>query len=70
VPTVAARDIKETLTMDNELFDYSQIVGREPIEWPGGARIAFYVGLNVEHFLLDRPSTSLKGRPRGWCRTR
>lgn len=25
----------------------------------GGALVAFYVGLNVEHFLLDRPSTSL-----------
>jgi allantoinase len=25
----------------------------------GGARVAFYVGLNVEHFLVDRPSTSL-----------
>lgn len=45
--------------MENELFDYSPIVGREPIRWPGDARVAFYVGLNVEHFLIDRPSTSL-----------
>ncbi|UNO41029.1 polysaccharide deacetylase family protein [Streptomyces sp. MST-110588] len=45
--------------MDNELFDYSPIVGREPIHWPGGARIAFYVGLNVEHYQVDRPSTSI-----------
>jgi allantoinase len=45
--------------MDLELFDYSPIVEREPIEWPGGARVAFYVGLNVEHFYVDRPSTSL-----------
>ncbi|MFI0404934.1 polysaccharide deacetylase family protein [Actinomadura sp. 3N508] len=45
--------------MENELFDYTPIVGREPIRWPGGARVAFYVGLNVEHFLIDRPSTSL-----------
>ncbi|MFB4318762.1 hypothetical protein [Actinomadura sp. 21ATH] len=45
--------------MENELFDYSPIVGREPIRWPGDARVAFYVGLNIEHFLIDRPSTSL-----------
>jgi peptidoglycan/xylan/chitin deacetylase (PgdA/CDA1 family) len=45
--------------MDNELYDYSPIVEREPIHWPDGARVAFYVGLNVEHFLIDRPSTSL-----------
>ncbi|GCD47770.1 polysaccharide deacetylase family protein [Streptomyces paromomycinus] len=45
--------------MDNELFDYSPIVDREPIHWPGGARVAFYVGLNVEHYQVDRPSTSI-----------
>jgi allantoinase len=44
--------------MDNELYDYSPITQREPIRWPGGARVAFYVGLNVEHFLADQPSTS------------
>ena len=44
--------------MENELYGYSPIVERPPIHWPGGAR-AFYVGLNVEHFHLDRPSTSL-----------
>ena len=44
--------------MDNELYDYSPITEREPIRWPAGARVAFYVGLNVEHFLIDRPSTS------------
>jgi len=40
-------------------FDYSPINDRPPINWPGGARVAVYVGLNVEHFLLDRPSTSI-----------
>ena len=45
--------------MENELYDYSPIVERESIHWPGGARVAFYVGLNVKHFHLDRPSTSL-----------
>jgi peptidoglycan/xylan/chitin deacetylase (PgdA/CDA1 family) len=45
--------------MDNELFTYSPIVEREPIRWPGDARVAFYVGLNIEHFDVDRPSTSI-----------
>lgn len=45
--------------MDNELYPYSPIVEREPIRWPGGARIAFYVGLNIEHFHVDKPSTSV-----------
>ncbi|MFI9507416.1 polysaccharide deacetylase family protein [Nocardia sp. NPDC052566] len=31
---------------------------RAPIQWPGGARVAFYVGLNVEHYQVDKPSTS------------
>ena len=50
---------KEMATMDLDLYDYSPIVRRDPIHWPGGARVAFYVGLNVEHFELDRPSTSI-----------
>jgi allantoinase len=45
--------------MENTLFDYSPITERPPIQWPGGKKVAAYVGLNVEHFLLDRPSTSI-----------
>ncbi|MEU7484029.1 polysaccharide deacetylase family protein [Streptomyces sp. NPDC042319] len=45
--------------MDNQLYDYSPIVEREPTHWPGGARVAFYVGLNIEHYQVDRPSTSI-----------
>ncbi|MFD4256227.1 polysaccharide deacetylase family protein [Streptomyces sp. NPDC058534] len=47
------------MPMDNELYDYSPITEREPFSWPGGARVAFYVGLNIEHFQLGTPSTSL-----------
>lgn len=45
--------------MDNHLYDYSPIAGRAPVKWPGGARVAFYVGLNLEHFEIGRPSTSI-----------
>ena len=47
------------VSMDNELYDYSPITERSPLHWPGGARVAFYVGLNIEHFHIDSPSTSL-----------
>jgi allantoinase len=45
--------------MDNQLFTYSPIVERAPLQWPNGARVAFYVGLNIEHFEIDRPATNL-----------
>jgi peptidoglycan/xylan/chitin deacetylase (PgdA/CDA1 family) len=32
---------------------------RPPLEWPDGKRLAFYVGLNIEHFEVGKPSTSL-----------
>ena len=40
-------------------YDYSPITERPTIRWPGGARVAVYLGLNIEHFLLDHPSTSI-----------
>ena len=43
----------------NPPFDYSPIVDRAPLSWPGGARVAVYVGLNVEYFLPDRASTNI-----------
>lgn len=35
------------------------MVEREPISWPGGARIALWVIPNVEHYAIDKPSTSI-----------
>ena len=40
-------------------YAYSPITQRPALDWPGGARVAAYIGLNVEHFLVDRPSTSI-----------
>jgi allantoinase len=42
-----------------DLYPYSPIVDRPALTWPNGARVAFYVGLNVEHFLPGKPSTSI-----------
>ncbi len=45
--------------MNNTLYSYSPIVSRSKLVWPKGARVAFYVGLNIEHFEVDKPSTSI-----------
>jgi peptidoglycan/xylan/chitin deacetylase (PgdA/CDA1 family) len=44
--------------VNHDLYAYSPIVERPPLRWPGGARVAFYLGLNVEHYHVDRPATS------------
>lgn len=46
--------------MDNELYAYSPLPERSPLRWPDGARVAFFVGLNIEHFRIDRRSTSIE----------
>ena len=40
-------------------FPYSPIIDRPKITWPNGARVAVWVIPNIEHFLFDRPSTSI-----------
>ncbi|MDQ1623179.1 MAG: allantoinase [Actinomycetota bacterium] len=45
--------------IEQELYDYSPIVERPPLDWPNGKRVAFYVGLNIEHFHLGKRSISI-----------
>ncbi|MBC9034689.1 polysaccharide deacetylase family protein [Sphingomonas sp. JC676] len=45
--------------MDTAPYPYSPIVDRPKISWPNGARVAFYVGLNIEHFEFGKPSTTI-----------
>jgi allantoinase len=45
--------------MDQTLYEYSPITERPPLRWPEGKLVAFYLGLNVEHFRLDLPATSM-----------
>lgn len=40
-------------------YRYSPIVSRPQIEYPDGKRCAVYIGLNIEHFHMGRPSTSV-----------
>lgn len=44
---------------EHSRFSYSAIVDRKTLRWPNGARVAVWVIPNIEHFLFDRPSTSL-----------
>jgi peptidoglycan/xylan/chitin deacetylase (PgdA/CDA1 family) len=44
---------------EHDRYDYSPIVDRKPLKWPNGARVAVWVIPNIEHFLFDRPSTSM-----------
>jgi len=45
--------------LQHDRFDYSPIVDRPVLRWPNGARVAVWVIPNIEHFLFDRPSTSI-----------
>ena len=45
--------------MDNQLYDYSPIIHRPKLELPNQTQLAFWVGLNVEHYQIDKPATSI-----------
>lgn len=45
--------------MENHLYPYLPISRRPRLEWPNGARVAFWIGLNVEYYEVDKPSTSI-----------
>jgi peptidoglycan/xylan/chitin deacetylase (PgdA/CDA1 family) len=50
---------------EHERFAYSAIVDRKPLRWPSGARVAVWLIPNIEHFLFDRPSTSITSATTG-----
>lgn len=42
---------------DPGFYDYLPYNKRPRIEWPGGARVAFWVAPNVEFYELNPPKT-------------
>ncbi|HUZ71812.1 MAG TPA: polysaccharide deacetylase family protein [Stellaceae bacterium] len=52
-------DASSSVPQAHGRFDYSAIVDRKKLDWPNGARVAVWVIPNIEHFLFDRPSTSV-----------
>ncbi|APR87871.1 polysaccharide deacetylase family protein [Minicystis rosea] len=47
------------LPEQHDRYPYSAIVDRPPLRFPNGARVAVWVVPNIEHFLFDRPSSSI-----------
>jgi allantoinase len=45
--------------VSKEPYEYSPLPERARLEWPDGARVAFYLAVNVEHYPFGRPSTSI-----------
>ena len=45
--------------MNNKLYDYSPSITRPALKLPDGKRVALWVGLNIEHYEIDKPSTSI-----------
>jgi allantoinase len=45
--------------MEIPFYDYSPIVRRPRLELPDGARVAFWIGVNVEHYTFGQPALSL-----------
>jgi peptidoglycan/xylan/chitin deacetylase (PgdA/CDA1 family) len=46
------------VNMENRRYDYSPVNSRTKLAWPHGARLAFWIGLNVEYFHFDKPTLS------------
>jgi allantoinase len=50
--------------MDNDRYAYWPLPERPPIRWPNGARVAFWVIPNIEHFRFDKSfARSAPGAP-------
>jgi len=60
-PLIAGSTAPEARSFPQEhsRFPYSAIVDRPRLQWPNEARVAVWVIPNIEHFLFDRPSSSI-----------
>lgn len=50
-------------SISSEPYPYSPIVARPPLRFPEGARLAFYIGLNLERFRPELPVFSGQSGP-------
>lgn len=48
--------------MADQLFKYSPIIDRRQLEMPEGARVALWIGVNIEYFDPLEPIATLQGR--------
>lgn len=54
------------MTEREPLFGYDPIASRAPLAWPDGAKVAFYVGLNVEHYPFGQPALPVVPLTASW----
>lgn len=45
--------------MENPVYEHSAIIRRPPLRLPDGARVAVWIGLNIEHYTFGQPALSL-----------
>ena len=53
------------MNRDPGLYDYSPLIDRPKITWPGGARVAFWVAPNIEFYELEPAASPTR---RAWAR--
>jgi peptidoglycan/xylan/chitin deacetylase (PgdA/CDA1 family) len=50
------------MKMGRPPIEYSPLVDRPPLRWPNDARVALWVQVNIEHWEVTGPGTSLQAR--------
>lgn len=45
---------------DHDLYDWSILFKRKPVEWPNGAKMAVWITTELEYFGLDQPAKPFK----------
>jgi len=49
----------------DHFYEYWPIIDRPDIEWPGGKRLAVYIGLNIEHYETGKTSVGILEKAAG-----
>lgn len=49
----------------DHFYEYWPIIDRPDIEWPGGKRLAVYIGLNIEHYETGKASVGILDKAAG-----
>ncbi|MFM8511054.1 MAG: polysaccharide deacetylase, partial [Betaproteobacteria bacterium] len=46
--------------MDHDFYEFSLLTERKPVAWPGGAKLALWVNVSLEHFPLNPAGKPVK----------
>lgn len=53
----------QVASMETNRYPYLPIIERKQLKWPNGARLAFWVCLNIEYFHIDKPLRGVSASP-------